>query len=443
MRPNHLSPSKVLVLSFIIVIFSGTLLLLLPFSRTKELSFIDTLFTAASATCVTGLTVVDVGKTFTLFGQFVILLCIQIGGLGLMLFSSLIAILMGKGLSFKDRTLVIDTFLPFPVKGISNIVKQIILYTFVIEFGGACLLFVSFSKRFQFWESMKLSVFHSVSAFCNAGFSLFSDNLVSYRGDPIVNLTVIFLIFFGGIGFFSLKVITGFIMANFKKKRFKIPLHFKIVFITSIFLVITGAILFYVLERNDALERLSFKEKILSSLFQAVTPRTAGFNTIDTSIISSGTTLLLMILMFIGASPGSTGGGIKTSTFYIILAYIRGRLKGERSIFAFSRNVPLEIASKAFVIFFLSAGLVIISSFLILALQDDITFDRIVFEVTSAFGTVGLSKGITPFLNSLSKIIIIMTMFAGRVGTVTLVYTLREPKEFEGITYPEERVMVG
>lgn len=443
MRQNPLPPSKIIPLSFLIVILLGTILLLLPISSKRSLSFIDILFTATSATCVTGLTVLDVGETFTHFGQFIILSCIQIGGLGLMTFSSLVAILMGRSLSFKDRTLVIESFLPFHVKGIPNIIKQIVLYTFLIELFGGIFLFLSFSKRFQFWESVKLSIFHSVSAFCNAGFSLFSDNLCSFREDIIVNITVILLIFLGGIGFFSIKVITGFVISKIKKERFKPPLHFKIVILTSLFLILIGAFIFSLLEWNNTLKGLSPREKILASIFQAVTPRTAGFNTLDISMIASGTTLLIMILMFIGASPGSTGGGIKTSTFFILLYQIKSRLKGERGVFFSSRKIPSDIVNKALVVFFVSIGVVILSSFLILTFQKGGKFEVIIFEVFSAFGTVGLSKGITPLLNSISKIIIILTMFIGRVGPVILVYILKEPKEIEEITYPEEKVMVG
>lgn len=443
MKPLPSSPAKLLPLSFLIVILLGTFLLLLPFSTYKSLSFIDTLFTATSATCVTGLTVVDVGKAFTFFGQIVILLCIQIGGLGLMTFSSLIAILMGRSLSFRDRTIVVESFLPFPLKGIPNIIKQIILYTFVIEFLGAILLFISFSKRLTFWDGVKFSVFHSISAFCNAGFSLFSDNLASFRGDALVNLTVIILIFLGGIGFFPLKVILGFLVAKLKKERFKIPLHFKIVFLTSLTLIITGALLFSLLEWNNVLKGIPIKEKILASIFQAVTPRTAGFNTVNISMITSATTFLILILMFIGASPGSTGGGIKTSTFFIVFYQIINRLKGKRGLSFSSRKIPEDTVGKAFLVFFISLGIVSLSSFLIFSFQNNFGFDALLFEVFSAFGTVGLSKGITPFLYPISKVIIIMTMFIGRVGPLTLIYTLRESKEMEGITYPEEKIMVG
>lgn len=443
MKPLPSSPVKFLPLSFILVILSGTFLLLLPFSTQRSIGFIDTLFTATSATCVTGLTVVDVGKTFTLFGQIVILLCIQIGGLGLMTFSSLIAILMGRSLSFKDRTLVVESFLPFPVKGIPNIIKQIIIYTFAIEILGAIILFIDFSKRFTFWDGVKFSIFHSISAFCNAGFSLFSDNLASFRGDILVNLVIITLIFLGGIGFFPLKVMAGFIIAKIKKERFKIPLHFKIVLTTSLSLIITGALLFLILEWNNVLKGIPIEEKILASIFQAVTPRTAGFNTVDISMIGSATTFLIIILMFIGASPGSTGGGIKTSTFFIVFYQIVNRLKGKRGISFSSRRIPEDTIGKAFLVFFVSLGIVSLSSFLIFAFQKNIGFDSLLFEVFSAFGTVGLSKGITPFLYSTSKVIIIMTMFTGRVGPLTLIYSLREPKEVEGITYPEEKVMVG
>jgi len=438
-----LSPSRILPISFLVVIFLGTILLLLPISYKKSLSFIDALFTITSATCVTGLTVVDTGKTFTLFGQLIVLLCIQIGGLGLMTFSSLVALFRGKSLSFRDRTIVVESFLPYPVRGIPNIIKQIFLYTFIIEFLGAFFLFMSFSKKFPLWDSIKLSIFHSVSAFCNAGFSLFSENLCSFRGDVLVNITIISLIFLGGIGFFSLKVITSFILSKVKKQKFRFPLHFKIVFSTSLILILAGSILFFLLEWNNTLKGFPLKEKVLASLFQAVTPRTAGFNTVNISMINGATTLLLIALMFIGASPGSTGGGIKTSTFFVILYQVKSRLKGEREIFFSSRKIPREIVSKAFMIFFLSLFITITVFFLILTFQENARFDVLLFEVISAFGTVGLSKGITPFLNTISKVIIMLTMFIGRVGPVTIFYSLKEPREVEGISYPEEKIMIG
>ncbi|MGQ9618480.1 MAG: TrkH family potassium uptake protein [Candidatus Aminicenantia bacterium] len=443
MKFQQLSPYKIISLSFLIVIISGTILLLLPISRAKSITIIDVLFTSTSATCVTGLTVIDIGKDLTIFGQIVILICIQIGGLGLMTFSSLIAVLIGRGLSFKDKTIVVEAFLPFPVKGVHSLIKEIFLYTFLIEFVGAFLLFIRFSEKFHFWESVKLSIFHSISAFCNAGFSLFSNNLMSFRGDLLINITVIALIFLGGIGFFSLRILAEFLIQRTKRERFKIPLHFRIVVLNSILLILAGSILIAILEWDNTLKLYSLKEKIIASVFQAVTPRTAGFNTIDISRLTSATTFLIMILMFIGASPGSTGGGIKTSTFFIIISFLRSRLKGGKSIVFASRNISFEVAYKAFVIFFISLSVVIVSSFLLFIFQKPAKFDSVLFEVFSAFGTVGLSKGLTPFLKTISKVIIIMTMFIGRVGPVTLVYALSEAKEREGISFPEERVMVG
>ncbi len=443
MKFPALSPQQILVLSFLVVIILGTIILSLPISKNKPLSFIDTLFTATSATCVTGLTVTDIGKTFNFLGQMVILICIQIGGLGLMTFSSLVAVLIGKSLSFKDKTIAIESFLPFPIKGISHLIKEIVIYTISIELIGAIVFLGRFYHKFSFPESVKLAIFHSISSFCNAGFSLFQDNLMSFRGDVVVNLTTIILIFLGGLGFFSIKVMTGFLITKIKKERFKIPIHFKIVLITSLLLILGGAILFSLFEWNNILKPYPFGEKLLISFFHSVTPRTAGFNTIDISMLTGSSTLLIIILMFVGASPGSTGGGIKTSTFFIILSYLGNILKGRDSVIFSSRKISLKVIQKAFTVFFLSLFVAMLSAFLLLVIQRDERFDVILFEVFSAFGTVGLSKGLTPLLLPLSKFIIILTMFIGRIGPVTLVYTLSEPREMEGISYPEEKVMVG
>lgn len=444
---RHLSPARIFVLSFALVILTGALLLWFPFSAARgNLRFLDSLFTSTSAVCVTGLTVVDTGKDLSLIGQAITLVLIQIGGLGIITFSTVFFVLMGIGISFKGREIVQSTFLHTPRRDFLVISKAVILFTFVTESIGAFLLFVRFLQDFPFHSALYHAIYHAVSAFNNAGFSLFSNNLVGYRGDLIVNLVVMGLIVQGGVGF----IVQYEILSWFRGATKRISLHTKIVLISTAFLIIAGAFLFYLFERNHILHEASLLTQLLTCLFQSVTPRTAGFNTVEIKALMNQTILLLILLMFIGASPGSTGGGIKTTSGALLSVFIWNRIKGNETVNLFNRTIPREIIGRTISIIFASTfSVVIIWSVLLVTggALDPVGsrhfFVEYLFETVSAFGTVGLSMGVTPKLNDTQKIAILLMMFAGRVGPLTLALSFSKSTVKKGLTYAEEGVMVG
>ncbi len=443
-KERHFLPAQVLAISFIVAILAGTLLLLLPVSTTSgQISFIDALFTSTSAVCVTGLIVRDTPTTFSFAGQVIILLLIQVGGLGIMTFSTMILLASGRRIAITDRILVQEGYQPGFAWEIKSLVKNIFLFTFIIEFAGFLLLLVRFRETLPWPKALYSSLFHAVSAFCNAGFSLNSDSLMSYRGDILVNATVIGLIILGGLGFLVIREMSGFIFKFFRGAKTHVSLHSKIVLSISAALIGVSFIIFLGLEWDHSLKLFSLKERILASLFQVVTPRTAGFNTVDLTSLGPASILLLLLLMFIGASPGSTGGGVKTSTFGVVLAFIRSRIAARESIHLFYRTIPQENVIKAFTIISLSLCLIFISSFVVCFSQPGILMRDVFFEVFSAFGTVGLSLGITPHLTSLSKIFLIITMYAGRVGPLTLLYAFSRRKALGKFEYVEEKLMIG
>ncbi|MEW6456905.1 MAG: TrkH family potassium uptake protein [Acidobacteriota bacterium] len=442
---KNLKPPQILILSFLFLIISGTILLLLPFSvkDNYKLRLIDALFTAASATCVTGLSSMSISDNLTFFGQLIVLTLIQLGGLGLMTFSSFIALIVGKRFSFKNGIIIQESFLHSPIKNLRKLIFEIIIFTFSIELTGALLLFFYWNNEFPLNKSIYYSIFHSISAFCNAGFSLFNSNLIKYVDSIWINIIIIFLIFSGGIGFFVLRNLKEYI-GNFKRRRsFKMPVQVKIVLFSSFFLIIISSFLFMLMEWNKSLSELPIKAKVLSSVFQSVTPRTAGLTTIDISLVSNGAVLLIILLMFIGASPGSTGGGIKTTTFAVLVGYLRARLRNRLSIRFFNRNIPLDHSQKALTIFLIALIVVGISCFLMLISQKNLRFEDVTFEVFSAFGTVGLSRGITSMINSFGKVVLIVTMFIGRVGPITLIYAMGVTEAKVDLQYPEEKIMIG
>ncbi len=427
---SKLNPATVISAIFLIIIGIGTFLLLLPGATYKGISFIDALFTATSATCVTGLVVQDTGSFFTLPGQVIILALIQLGGLGIITFSTFFAILFRGGISITERVVVKD-YLGNVTWRIEDILKNILIFTFAFEGIGTLLLFIKWYK-----EGVKLALynafFHSVSAFCNAGFSLFRDNLVSFQGDIWTNLVFITLIVSGGLGFLVMYDITYFFSLKLKGIRARLSLHSKIVLITT-FLLIVGSLFGFMLFSN---------QPFIISLFQVVSARTAGFNTINISVLSSSAIFLLILLMIIGASPGSTGGGIKTSTFALIILYLRSILRGKKRTEVFNRNIPHSIIEKAFVITVLYIFTLVGSILLITWVERDISFLDLFFETTSAIGTVGYSLGATSHLHFWGKLIIIINMIVGRIGPLTIVFAVRkEEKDF--YSYPEEKVLVG
>ncbi len=445
---HHLSPSRIFVLSFTAVILSGAILLWFPFSAAKgQLRFVDALFSSTSAVCVTGLVVIDIGKDLSVLGQVITIFLFQIGGLGIITFSTVFFILMGRGISFKGREIVQSTFLHTPTRNFFTILKSVLLFTFFFEALGTLLLLIRFSRDFSLGEAFFQAIYHSISAFNNCGYSLFSDSLVRYQGDWVVNLTVMGLLVIGGIGF----IVQYEVSSKLKGFQKKLSVHSKIVLITTTILILSGALLFYLFERNHIIKDVPLQNKILASFFQSITPRTCGFNTVDIGLLTNATLLLLIVLMFIGASPGSTGGGIKTTSTALLFLMIWNRMKGNEEVSLFNRTIPREIISRTISIIFASAFSVsIITSILLITgggnlppLESRHFFVEYLFETVSAYGTVGLSMGITPNLSDVQKLAVIVMMFAGRVGPLTLAFSLSRRTGRKGLTYAEEGVMVG
>jgi len=438
------NPPIFLMLSFILTIFVGTLLLLLPQAtnpQSGETSLLGALFTATSATCVTGLIVYDTGTHFTLFGQLIILLLIQIGGLGIMTISSALALIMGQKLSVRSESLIQN------VVGESNkvdmiaLVKNILLMTVFFEILGSLYLFFTF--RGFHWDSSKSvyhAVFHSVSAFCNAGFSLYPDSLMEFKTNFNINFVITTLIILGGIGF---PVINN-IKNNFKRKfKFsRLTLHTKVVLITTLILIILGTVAFFFSEYNGLMNGYSLKDRIYASYFQSVTTRTAGFNTIDTARLSKASVFMSIILMFIGASPGSTGGGIKTTTFAIIVLSVLALISGNRDVNVFRKKIDEDTIKRVMALISISIFILSVLIFILL-ITEKFSFDQVIFEAFSAFGTVGLSMGITAKLTGIGKLIIIILMYMGRVGPLTLIFALSERNPKINYQYIEDKINIG
>jgi trk system potassium uptake protein TrkH len=445
---KHLSPPRIFVLSFAAVILIGGVLLWFPFAATKgNLRFIDALFSSSSAVCVTGLVVINIGKDLSTWGQVITIFLFQIGGLGIITFSTVFFVLMGRGISFKGREIVQSTFLHTPTRNFVVILKSVLWFTFVFESAGTLLLFIRFVQDFSPADAFYQAIYHAISAFNNCGYSLFSNSLMGYQGDLIVNLTIMGLIVIGGIGF----IVQYEVFSKLRGIRKKLSLHCKIAILTTVALILVGAFLFYIIERNHIIKGTPLQTKILTSLFQSITPRTCGFNTVDIGLLANETILILIILMFIGASPGSTGGGIKTTSASLLLLVIWNRLKGNEEVNVYNRTIPKEIVGRTISIIFASAFSVsLVTSILLLTGGGNLPvsesrhfFVEYLFEAVSAFGTVGLSMGITPKLSDVQKLAIILMMFAGRVGPLTLAFSLSGSRGGRGLTYAEEGVMVG
>lgn len=446
---RRFTPARALIFSFLGLILLGGLVLSMPgLTGPNGIDFIDALFTSTSAVCVTGLVVVDTGTAFTLPGQLVVLALIQLGGLGIMTFSVFFYTLVGRGVSLRDELAVRETFSHQSAQDVAALVRVVVVWTLIIEAAGAFGLFCFWIWDHSAGRAAYLSVFHAVSAFCNAGFSLWSDSLTGYRTHFGVNLVFIALIIAGGLGFIVLSDLTKLGRRN----RFKLSLHSKIVGATTLVLVASGTLIFIALEWNNALKDLGFHHKFIVSLFQAVTPRTAGFNTVDFAHLTNTTILMTILLMFIGGSPGSTAGGIKTVTVALLVSLGLSRARGFSRVNIFKRSVPEEVVSRGLAILLVALAVIILALALLLAsetghldhTQSRDAFVKLVFETVSAFGTVGLSMGITPELTPLGKFIIILTMFVGRVGPLTVAMALlsraRRPRAYN---YGAEKVMVG
>ncbi len=392
---------------------------------------------------MTGLIVQDTATYFTPFGQAVILILFQLGGLGIMTFSTLILLVAGKRISIKDRIIIQQGFHHGAPKDFKSLIKNIFLYALTLEAAGTLSLFLRWQKDFPWQKALSYSVFHSISALCNAGFSLFSRSFISYRSDTWINITLFLLIILGGVGFLALQEMKEVFSGVLRRRKTKISLHTKLVLTLTSFLVVFSFVLFLAIEWNHSLKMFTLKEKIFSSIFQVVTPRTAGFNTMDLNSLSFAAVLLLIMLMFIGASSGSTGGGVKTSTIGVILGFLKSKITARDSVNLFRRTLPLESVMKAFTVITLAICVIFFSSFILLLTQPVASMKEALFEVFSAFSTVGLSLGITPKLSGLGKIVIILTMYIGRIGPLTLLYAFSRQKAYGRFEYVEETVMIG
>ncbi|WKN33278.1 potassium transporter TrkG [Porifericola rhodea] len=445
-------PGAAFVISFVILIAVGTILLMFPAMTTQpgSMRLIDAFFTAVSASCVTGLIVVDTATFFTMKGQLVILVLIQLGGLGILSFASFFASFLSGGASFRQKTLVPDYLDTETLSSSGSLLRQIIFITFFIEFGTFVLLYLSWNIPFDsVGEKIFFSAFHAVSAFCNAGFSIFTNGLYEdvVRNNYILHVILAISLILGAIGFAPIKDIFS---PSRLRDRLEHPwkdwqLGTKIAVNVSVILILVGMGLFYWIERDNVLADSNMTEAMITSFFQSATTRTAGFNTVDISKLMSPTLIMMMILMFIGGASASTAGGIKTSTFYLIVMSVVATTRGRSRIHISNRYIPTEILYKSLSIFFYGIAINAIIVLLLSITEEGIELISLVFEQVSAFGTVGLSTGITAELSTAGKLLIIISMFLGRVGTLTFAVALstRSRASSENYRYPTANLMVG
>ncbi|WP_082926885.1 TrkH family potassium uptake protein [Paenibacillus tuaregi] len=446
-RFHHtLSPSKVLTAGFAIIILTGTILLSLPVSSTdgNRIPLLDAFFMATSATCVTGLTVLDPGTDLTLLGQLVLLVLTQVGGLGFMTMGTIIALAFNKRISLRERLILQEAMNYNSMEGLISLIRRVIMYSFVIEAVGAFLLSSRWALDMPLTQAVYFGIYHSITMFNNAGFDLFGQvtgpfsGLSAYAQDLYVNLVIMGLIFLGGIGFVVMSD-----LLEFRAKR-KLSLHSKVVLSFSLALVVLGALLIYIMERTNehTMGPLGEGGRILASFFQSVSSRSGGVSTLGTTDMNPSTQFLLVILMFIGAAPGSTGGGIKVTVFAVLIGAVFALIRGKDDIVMYNRRLAKDTIIKAVTQTWLALFLVIFVT-MALSVLEDRSFLPILFETTSAFGTTGMSLGLTPMLTPAGKIIICIVMFLGRVGPLTLAYALAPRSSKELYRHPEGRITIG
>ncbi len=444
---SKIDPSKLFVLSFLGTILFGALLLMLPAATTSGTNnFVDALFTSTSAVCVTGLISVDTATYYTQFGQIVIMLLFQIGGLGLMTFTTFFALFLSGGLGIKERIVLHDLLEEDNIGTIAKVISYLALITVAIEAIGAASIFLSIQDSVKdVNQAIFISVFHSISAFCNAGFSIFSANLMDplVKNNLLFTTTIALLIIFGGIGFGTIMNIFNVKSWQIKTKKIsaKFSLQTRIVLITTFVLLIVGTAATYFLEYNGVLKGMSNFDKLNASFFQSVSSRTAGFNTVDFGKFSVATTVFYCFLMFIGASPGGTGGGIKTTTFALIIFGSIAIIRNAKNVTYKNRTIPKDTLLRGLIKSFFSLSLITLGIFL-LSITENVSFIDISFEVFSAFGTVGLSRGITFNLTDFGKIVIIFMMFIGRVGPLAFIYSLIKAKEAPSYDLPQDNISI-
>ncbi len=442
---NHLSQTQFIAYGFFCVILAGALLLTLPFASRdgQSIGFLNALFTATSATCVTGLVVADTWSQWTLFGQIVIICLIQIGGLGFITIGVCLSIILRRKIGLKERGLLQESVNTLQIGGVVRLARKIFIGTIIFEGTGAILLAIRFVPQYGFFRGVFYGFFHSISAFCNAGFDLMGfqgkySSFVNYYDDWLVNLVIMSLIVIGGIGF----VVWDDISRNKWHIR-KYMLHTKIVLLTTFVLIFGGAYLFYLLERNALMEDMTVSGKILSSLFSSVTARTAGFNTIDTGALTDGSKLLTIVLMFIGGSPGSTAGGIKTTTIIVLLFCVVSNIRRESGLNVFGRRIEDDTIKRASTIMTMNLTLTLIVALVIMGIQPDLIMSDVLFETFSAIGTVGMTTGITRDLLPVSRILIIFLMYCGRIGSLSFALAFTQQKRTSQIKLPVGKITIG
>ncbi|MFN9175555.1 MAG: TrkH family potassium uptake protein [Synechocystis sp.] len=441
--------SRTICLGFLAAIALGTLLLMLPFATTEGHwgSFLVALFTATSAVCVTGLSVVDPNSYFSFWGELGIAFLAQIGGLGYMTLTTFLMILIGRKFDLQQRAAIQESFDHRFTQGSTSLIKSVIATTLLFEVSGAVILFFVFVQDYPPLEALWYAIFHSISAFNNAGFALFPDNLIGYQSSITLNLTITTLIIFGGIGYQVIIELYFWLLHLGKRKKhaFAFSLNFKVVIRVTLFLLVLGlgGILWLEFQDPDSLLSLSTKDRLLLAWFQSVTTRTAGFNTVDLNVFNPITIILIMLLMFIGASPSGTGGGIKTTTLAILVNCTRAALRGREKVVIYGRRLPHELILKAIAVALGSALTVVFCISLIILAEPDFSKLKLVFEAVSAFATVGLSLGVTAQLSPFSQVILVITMFIGRVGVTLLMAAIIGDPKPSLIRYPEENLLVG
>ncbi len=439
----NLHPVQILSLGFLIVIVLGAVLLSLPISSVDAnyTNFLDALFTSTSAVCVTGLITIDTGTYWNTFGQCVILMLIEIGGLGFMSLTTFIAILLGKKITLRDRLIMQEAMNTFKIEGLIKMVQYVIGFTVLVQILGALILSTQFIPELGLSKGIFFSIFHSVSAFCNAGFDLNGNfnSLTGYSSNSIILLTLSFLIIIGGLGF---TVIIE--LYNYKKKK-RLSINSKIVLLVTGTLIIFGTILMLCLEYKnpETLGVMNIKDKLVNAYFAAVTPRTAGFNSISTDGMTAASKLITIILMLIGGSPGSTAGGLKTTTIGVLVLTVICILKGREETEAFGRRFSKETVYKSFTIVSIGVMWVVIVTLMLTVLEPQHSFINLFYEAASAFGTAGLTTGVTQNIGGVSKILLIISMYIGRVGPLTVLFAIIKRNKKKGYKYPEGKILIG
>ena len=436
---RNLNPYQIVLCSYATIIMLGTILLMLPVAvrDIEPLTFVDALFMAASSVCVSGVAIFDIGVNFTLFGQMVVIILVQIGALGIMTITTILAVVMGKRIQLRDRILIQESLQRWSIAGVVRLVIIIVKMTVAFEFVGGVILTVIFFPEFGAM-SIYYGFWHSISAFCNAGFDILGgNNFARYTFNPVVNLVILMEVICGGLGF-------AVLLDIYRKRRWKhLEINSKIVLVTTLCLIAIGSVSIFIFEFNNG-EIASFNlfDKIMTSVFMASMARTSGFSMVDINTLSEPTLLLIMFLMFIGGSPASTGGGIKTTTIAVIFAAIWSLIRGREDVVIFKRTVPPIVIFRALSIFFVSA-VVVFSMSMFLCLTEDIPLTKILFESVSMFATVGLPTGTVSEMNTLSRCVIILVMLMGRIGIISFAMALVIRKKKEKIHYPEDKFIIG